>query len=357
MILYRYLMRALVRGYLLVAGALLALFGLFDFMDQANDIGDATFSAADAMVVVAMSLPARLLDLAPFVALLGAVYGLSTFVRSHELIAMRAAGLTPLRLALLTGIATAGFFVLLAGVEVVARPLSQEAHMLHMTETSRDGTLFSREGIWIEHNGLFVNIESLARGGAPSGIRMYAFGDDTVLDRYLAADHAELRGPDAWELRDVTAKIYRGDGTIETRHLDAMSWDPPWRQTTALYELPLESLSLPEIAAHRRYLGQENRPTGIYALEFWRRLLMPASGIVFTLFGAPFVLGVGPRSSMGGAVSLGVANALLLFLVQQIGTNAIFLATGSSLLAVALPIAAVLLLAIALIQRVNGAPR
>lgn len=357
MILYRYLMGALARGYLLVAAALLALFGLFDFMEQADDVGEASFGTADALAVVAMSLPARLLDLSPFIALLGAVYGLSTFVRSHELIAMRAAAVTPLRLAVLAGLATAGFFVVLAGVELIARPLSQEARMLHMTETSQDGTLFSSEGIWIEHGGLFVNIESLARGGAPTGVRLYDFGNDTMLDHYLEADHAELRDRQTWTLIEVTAKDYLSDGGIETRRLESLAWSPPWRQTTALYELPLESLSLPELSAHRRYLTEEGRPTGIYAMEFWRRLLMPASGIVFTLFGAPFVLGVGPRSSMGGAVSLGVANALVMFLVQQIGTNLLFLATGSPLLAVGLPILAVLAVAAALIRRINGAPR
>ncbi len=354
---YRYLMGALARGYLLVAAALLALFGLFDFMEQANDIGQSTFGTADAIAVVALSLPARLLDLSPFVALLGVVYGLSTFVRSHELIAMRAAGLTPLRLALLTGIATAGFFVVLAGVELVARPLYQQARILHMTETSRDGVLFSQEGIWIEHEGLFVNIESLAQGGAPTGIRMYRFGDDTGLEHYLQAAGAEL-GPDgAWKLRRVVEKRYGADGGITSTRSGEMSWTPPWRQTTALYELPLESLSLPELAAHVRYLAGEERPTGIYAMEFWRRVLLPASGIVFSLFAAPFVLGVGPRSSMGGAVTLGVGNALVMFLVQQIGTNALFLASGSPALAVSAPIVVVLAIAALLIRRVNGSPR
>jgi len=356
-VIYRYVIRALIRGYLLVAGALLALFGLFDFMEQANDIGDASYDTADAVAVVVLNLPSRLVDLSPFIALLGVVYGLSTFVRSQELIAMRAAGLTPLRLAMLCGAATGGFFVALAGVELVARPMAQHAHMLHMTETSRDGALFSREGIWIEHEGLYVNIESLALGGAPSGIHMYDFGSDTLLDRYLHAARAEVLSADQWVLRQVVEKRYAADGTVHTSSSPFVAWVPPWRQTTALYELPLESLSLEEIDQHRRYLARERRPTGIYAMEFWRRLLTPASGIVFALFAAPFVLGVGPRSSMGGAVTLGVANALGMFLVQQIGTNALYLTTQTPLLAVSAPIAVVLAVAAVLIRRVNGAPR
>lgn len=355
-LLYGYVVGALTRGFLLVAASLLTLFGLFDFMEQANDIGEASYGTGDALAVVALNLPSRLVDLSPFIALLGVVYGFSTFVRSHELIAMRAAGITPLRLALIGAAATAGFFVALIGVELVARPLAQQAHLLHMTETSRDGALFSREGIWIEHEGLYVNIESLAQGGAPAGIHMYEFGTDTRLDRYRHAARAEVNEGE-WVLWDVTEKRYPPAGRVETVRAAALAWSPPWRQTTALYELPLESLSLQEIDQHLRYLALEGRPLGIYAMELWRRLLTPASGIVFALFAAPFVLGVGPRSSMGGAVSLGVANALGMFLVQQIGTNAIYLATQSPLLAAAAPIAAVLVLAALLIRRVNGAPR
>jgi len=256
---YRYLTAALVRGYLLTAGSLLALFGLFDFMEQADDIGEAILGAGDALAVVALSLPARLLDLSPFIALLGVTYGLSTFVRSQELIAMRAAGITPLRLALSCGIATAGFFVALGGIELIGRPMYQQAEILHMTETSRDGVLFSDEGIWIEHEGLFVNIESLARAGAPSGIRMYDFGGDTTLDRYLEADRAELPGDGLWRLRDVVEKRYDVPAAIETRTMASMDWNPPWQQTTALYELPLESLSLIELNAHRDHLAEEGR--------------------------------------------------------------------------------------------------
>lgn len=357
---YRYVGGALARGYGLVAAALLALFGLFDFMEQAGDVGEASFSTVDALAVVALNLPSRLLDLSPFIALLGVVYGLSTFVRSHELIAMRAAGITPLRLALVCAVATLGFFVVLAGVEVVGRPMAQQGHLLHMTETSRDGALFSRDGIWIEHDGQYVNIESLSSNGVPSGIHVYEFGDDARMERYLNAARAELAGDeeaDAWALRGVIEKRYGEGGGVATRNIAVIPWTPPWRQSTALYELPLESLTLAELDARRRELAAENRPTGIHAMEYWRRLLMPASGIAFTLFAAPFVLGVGPRSSMGGAVTLGVANALVMFLVQQLGTNAIYLATQSPLLAVASPIAAVALVAALLIRRINGAPR
>lgn len=356
-VIYRYLMGALVRGFLLTGTSLLALFGLFEFMERAGDVGRADFDMSDAIVVTALILPMRLVDLSPFIAVLGVVYGLSTFVRTQELIAMRAAALSPVRLAAVCALATAGFFAVIAAVEFAARPLGQQAYLLHMAETSRDGALFSKDGIWIERGGVFVNIESLARGGAPSGIHLYDFGDDTILDRYLHADRAELRPDGAWELLNVIEKVYFDGEAVHTTRLPSLEWTPPWRQTTALYELPLESLSLADIDAHRRYLAREGRPTGIYAVEYWRRVLTPAAGIAFALFAAPFVLGVGPRASMGSGVTIGVASALGLYLLQQIGTNAIFLTIQSPPLAVGLPIALIFGVAVLLMRRVNGAPR
>jgi lipopolysaccharide export system permease protein len=355
-VIYGYLMGAIGRGYALVAASLLALFALFEFIDRAGDVGRANFGMVDAAAVVALNLPARLVDLSPFVALLGVVYGLGTFVRSQELIAMRTVGLAPLRLAVLSAVATLLFFVVMVGVELAARPMAQQAHMLHMTQTSQDGTLFGADGIWIQHEGLFVNIESLARGGAPSGIRMYEFGNDLTLRRFLHANRAELRSAGAWELRDVLEKRFE-NGSVVTETFPTLSWTPPWRHTTALYELPVESLSLHEVNQQRIYLAEEQRPNALYALEFWRRLLTPLSGMVFALFAAPFVLGVGPRASMGGAVALGVANALGIFLVQQISTNAIYLATQSAFIAVILPTLVVLGAAALLIRRANGGPR
>ena len=363
-LIYRYLMAALLRGFLLVSGALLALFGLFEFMDRANDVGDANYTLADALLVTAMVMPARLADLSPFITLIGAVYGLGTFVRSHELLAMRAAGLTPLRLAVVTGISSLLFLLTFGVVEIAARPMSQQANLYYMAETSRDGTLFSESGIWVQHGNTYVHIESLERGGAPTGIHVYNFGGDDELDVYTRAENATIRSESSWQLRNVLETFYPDlepeaepdSPRIRRTEYQTRDWAPPWRQTTVFFEMPLESLSLLQIFRHMLVLQEEDAATGAYALEFWRRCMVPLSGIVFTLFAAPFVIGVGPRSSMGGAVTLGLANALGIFLLQQIVTNSIYLLTQSSVLAVLTPILLVLVPAILLIRRVNGAP-
>lgn len=60
---------------------------------------------------------------------------------------------------------------------------------------------------------------------------------------------------------------------------------------------------------------------------------------------------------MGGAVTLGLANAMGIFLLQQIVTNGFYLATESPLLAVSAPVVLVLIPAVLLLLRISGPPR
>ena len=84
MILARYFVIAILRGYVIVAMALLALFALFAFMEEAGDIGEGAYSARDALLFVAMGLPVTLLDLAPFIVVLGTIFGLAGAVWTND---------------------------------------------------------------------------------------------------------------------------------------------------------------------------------------------------------------------------------------------------------------------------------
>ena len=138
MIASRYIVIALLRSYLIVALALLALFGLFNFMDQADDIGT--------------------------------IYGLAGFVRTQELIALRAAGASQLRLSFITLLAAALLVVVLAALEWVARPLLQNASLTRASATSLDGNMLSRDGSWITSGNRFAFVGSYRNGQIPTDI-------------------------------------------------------------------------------------------------------------------------------------------------------------------------------------------
>lgn len=368
MIIARLVILAILRGYLIVALALLALFGLFAFMEEAGDIGDGAYSAADAVAFVTMSLPATLLDLAPFIILLGTIFGLAGFLRSQELLALRAAGWSPLQI---TGLAVAAG--LLAGVlvlplELSARPLLQQALLFRISEQSPDGNLLDRNGSWIARGDTFVYVGSLRGGERPSNVSQFVFDDDLQLTRFTHARTAEIIAPDRWRLRQVEIRRIGPDGH-DRNFKDTLNWRPIWYPTALLTAFPLGSLTLGELRQQIAFLATStisgapsrtagNRaPEAAHALELWRRALMPAVLIAFAMIGAGLILRVRPRSSGGFVVLLGIALAIGLYLFLQIGVNAGARIGLPPFLSVALPIVLLCAAATALLLRTNQGPR
>jgi lipopolysaccharide export LptBFGC system permease protein LptF len=98
MIIYRYIAYQVLIGFIISTAVLLPLFSFFDLLDQLDDVGRGTYRVIDAFTYTAMLLPRRFIQIAPFVALLGTVIALGKLAVNSELIALRVAGLSPLRI-------------------------------------------------------------------------------------------------------------------------------------------------------------------------------------------------------------------------------------------------------------------
>ena len=94
-----YVALTLVRQYLLALGALVAVFTIFAFVEELDDLGKGRYRLKDAAVFVLLTTPRRAIDLAPVTALLASLTALGSLASGRELVAMQAAGLSPLRLA------------------------------------------------------------------------------------------------------------------------------------------------------------------------------------------------------------------------------------------------------------------
>ena len=110
-ILARYLVRTIVGHTILVMLVLLALSGLYLFISQQDDIGQGTFGVDDAFMFALLNLPQYAFDLLPIASLIGALLALGNLARSLELIVVRAAGVSTLRIGMWVG--TAGLLLML----------------------------------------------------------------------------------------------------------------------------------------------------------------------------------------------------------------------------------------------------
>jgi lipopolysaccharide export system permease protein len=163
-------MRALLRrSDWLVASAVLGAIGLtwvvllgFDlvtaFAGKLDDIGDGDFSLNTALLYTLYTLPRRAYELFPHVVLIGCIMGLGSLASTSELTALRAAGLSRLRICL--G-ASLGVFALTAIMVFSGETLGPAGERRAQAETvaakSQDLVVASWSGLWAREADTFLN--------------------------------------------------------------------------------------------------------------------------------------------------------------------------------------------------------
>jgi lipopolysaccharide export system permease protein len=124
----RYLMRNVFIGFAAAAGLLIPLFTTFTLINELEDVTPGGYRWQQALLVTVMTLPRSLVDLGPFIALLGGIVGLGQLSKTLELTAIRSAGMSIFRIALV--MLAAGLLMNLslgALDEWAASPLQQRA--------------------------------------------------------------------------------------------------------------------------------------------------------------------------------------------------------------------------------------
>lgn len=81
----RYLIRHLFLGFAAAAGLLLPLFTTFNLINELDDVSPGGYRWTQAVLVVLMTLPRTLVELSPFIALLGGIVGLGNYRKTVSL--------------------------------------------------------------------------------------------------------------------------------------------------------------------------------------------------------------------------------------------------------------------------------
>src|SRR5210317_582977 len=94
----RYIMQRFLAGVLPVMILLLALFSFLALAEELEDVGRGGFTMPDALMVVFLTTPKRIVELLPVTALLGGLLGLGAMANNRELIAIRTIGISKQRI-------------------------------------------------------------------------------------------------------------------------------------------------------------------------------------------------------------------------------------------------------------------
>lgn len=337
----RYLIRNVFIGFAAAAGLLIPLFSTFNLINELEDVSTGGYRWSQALMVVLMTLPRTFIDLGPFIALLGGIVGLGQLSKSLELTAIRSAGLSIFRIALI--VLCSGIFLTLslgALDEWAASPLQQQALQLKRVAMARTGDAeTSVNALWARKNNEYVTVKALDDHQQPVGVEIFHYKPDLSLESYIYAAKATIQNDGTWMLHNVNLKDWK-DGEETTQSKDTMPW-PSIFDGMSLTELtmPAESFSIPQLQRYIRYLQHTGQPSEEFRIALWQKLGRPLLILAMILLAVPFTFS-NPRSpGMGSRLAVAVIIGLLTYISYQITLNlGLLLSFNAVATALALPI-------------------
>ncbi len=294
------------------------LFVLVNYFTEMEKIGRADYTAMTAFQYVLLWLPKLLYQFFPMAALLGTMLGLGMLASHSELVVMRAAGVSKLRIAgaaiksLLALILIAAFIG-----EVVAPPAEQYAQQMKMTALGSRITFDTRFGLWLRDGQTVVNVRSLQRDGRLQGITLYQFDEARRLVRRIDA-RAAVREADHWSLQQVTIADIHPDRVVRVQR-KTLPWQTMLdRELVDTISYNPDSLSLWDQMAYIDYLRRNGLDARLYELAMWNKIVMPLTILAMILLAVPFVFVIGRQAGMGRQVMIGFLIGIVFYIGDRL---------------------------------------
>ncbi|RPI12391.1 MAG: LPS export ABC transporter permease LptG, partial [Lysobacterales bacterium] len=272
-VLGRYLVRTVLAYTGLVLLVLMALGALFLFIGQQDDIGVGEYSAQQAMLFVALNLPAYLVQLLPVGALIGALLGLGNLARGSELVVMRSAGVSTARLCGwlgLAGIVLAALMLVLG--EFVAPPLGKYARQVKVFSKFNEFSFAGNRGTWVRDGDTIVSVDQQTSRSLYGGVLVFRFGPGRELAGVARAESAQVGSDRRWRL----------EGFRETRFVDGRAQvdAAPYRDIESnlspeflgLAVVEPETMGLRDLRAYIEYLERNDLDTNSFEIAYWSRI-------------------------------------------------------------------------------------
>jgi lipopolysaccharide export system permease protein len=296
------------------------------FVSELDDIGQGQYTLATAATYILLTVPRRFYEMFGYAALIGALLGLGGLANSGELTALRAAGLSKLRICasvvLCLGVLTLATVIV---GETLGPYGERRAQALSLAAKSRDIALARGGTLWARDGESVIGAHR-SRSGAGSGqvelndVRVFEFdGEGRLLSLSVAAGAAHIEGE--WTLRDVRRTEFGVDSASSTIEADR-SWqsslDPG---LLAISIVRPKYMTLRDIDANITLLDRNRQDASTFRGEYWARVFYPFNVLILAFCAVPFAFGALRSGGLSKRLFLGIVLALGFYLLQRSMVN------------------------------------
>ncbi|MDX1404377.1 MAG: LPS export ABC transporter permease LptG [Woeseiaceae bacterium] len=316
-----YLMRAIVSSTILVLLVLLALVGLFEFIQQLEDIRGA-YGIPQALMFSLLTLPQLAVELLPIAVLIGSLLGLGSLANNSELVVMRTAGLSVRDLAGMVAVTGGVLMVFTALVgEFIGPPLDYFARTVRNEQRFEQQDRDAANAAWVKDGPVIMHLERINPDFEFGALYLYRFNDDNSLRSIARAENAGIDDTDQWVLENLRETQFDENGVqVVQSSLAVESFDVSSDLLGITLVKPI-SLSARGLLSYIEYLRRNDLSAERYETEFWSRVSKTATVIIMPVLALAFVFGSMRSAGSGTRLLIGVLIGLAYLLASEMIAN------------------------------------
>lgn len=317
--------RSVLLSVLAVWGVLLSFDLIGAFAQDMGNVGKGGYTVSHALLEETYSIPRRLYALFPTVAVIGCILGLGSLASRSELVAMRAVGMSTLRIglgALLTVFALC--IVMMANMELLAPGAQQRSQAVANSAKAVDLIMARRSGLWAREGNVFLNARSGSKRVQSSAdmielqdVRLYEFDDQGKLVSLAHAREAQ-HSPGGWTLRDVE-RTRMQEKSVVVERVASERWKTTLNQQSLAAALAqTRYLTLAELDSNIGYLKRNQLDSAKFESAYWARWFFPLKVLLLCLATLPFAFGSLRSGGFGKRLFIGIVIGISCLLLEQL---------------------------------------
>lgn len=301
----RYIAKTVFASVALVVLMLTGLQGFILFVNQLGDLGKADYGIVQALVFVGLGMPYQVYLFFPMASLLGCLVGLGVMANHHELVVLRAAGMSigQITLAVFKMAILLILVVTLLG-ELVLPKLVLWANEYKIQALRGGQTLQTNKGLWLHADHDIMMIGRIMSPTHLEQIEQFHFDDQHRLVFVRRIQSLAQKERVWWASSWVQTNLSHSQTTIS--HARQARWDvaldPRLLQVSDHEPDEMTLLELHQFLTVQKLTQQNVRN---YELGYWQRIILPITTLVMMLLAIPFVFGPLRSSSMGSKLMIG----------------------------------------------------
>ena len=313
----RYIISHVLELAAIVALGLVTIYTLVVFVTDVNDMGK-NYGTLQVFEYSALMIPGSLYILMPVVALLGTLLGVGLLARNGELTAMRAAGLSLLRIGGATLVAGAALAVFSFVLGDWLGPAG-ENFANHLRDSAR-GTNSMATSLWLRDANNVVRINDLEDENDIRDVTVFQLAPDGRLQAASKVDEGRF-SDGHWQLSGIHTTEF-GDGGTSVATADQQDFQGGISPNVLrLFILQAGSLSTHGLLRLIGYMDENHLDAAKYRLLLWRRLVEPLTVMVMVVFAVPFVTGQTRDIGAGQRLLAGALVGIAFYVINKVSVS------------------------------------